>query len=103
VGAPQGAGRDVSRPGPGAPGPPGSHALSGRSGVIQAMRLVGAPSPSTFEGDGREGMRATPWPRAANRGRFSLTHVTHPPERHSRIEYVNADRATFSVRPRGSA
>src|SRR5215468_3737747 len=46
VGAPKGAGRDVSRPEPGVPGSPGSHALSGRSGAIQAMRLVGAPSPS---------------------------------------------------------
>src|SRR5262245_37649160 len=41
-------------------------------GAIRAMRLVGAPSPSIFEGDGREEERATPWPKAANRGRFSF-------------------------------
>src|SRR5262245_6489992 len=41
-------------------------------GVIRALRLVGAPSPSIFEGDGREEVRAIPWPRAANRGRFSF-------------------------------
>ena len=63
VGAPQGAGRDASRPGPGDPGPPGSHALSGRSGEIQAMRLV-ARHPPRMLGRRKKRMRATPWPRA---------------------------------------
>src|SRR5499426_1063250 len=44
-------------------------------GVIRALRLVGAPSPSIFEGDGREEVTATPWPRAANRGRFSFASL----------------------------
>src|SRR5215470_1738643 len=33
-------------------------------GAIRALRLVGAPTPSIFEGDGRRGMRAIPWPEA---------------------------------------
>jgi hypothetical protein len=45
VGAPQGVGRDVSRPWSGDPGPPGSHALSGRSRVTWIMRLVARHPP----------------------------------------------------------
>src|SRR5262245_12215110 len=46
-------------------------------------------------------MRATPWPRAANRGRFSFDsgQTSFNP---LTIEYVNVDSATLSVRPRGS-
>src|SRR5262245_39065174 len=35
------------------------------------MRLV-ARHPPRFWGDGKSGLRATPWPRAANRGRYSF-------------------------------
>src|SRR5215510_14238826 len=73
VGAPQGAGRDASRPGPGAPGPPWSHALQGRSGEIQAMRLVGAPTPSP-EGEAKRQECGRPsGPKQQTGGGFLLT------------------------------
>jgi hypothetical protein len=71
VGAPQGAGRDVSRPGPGDPGPPGSNALPDRSGVIQAMRLV-ARRPPRLEGTEEERKKGDPLAQSRNRGRFSF-------------------------------
>src|SRR5262245_37105855 len=92
VGAPQGAGRDASRPGPGDPGSSGNDALPDRSRVTWVMRLV-ARRPPRLRGRRKTAMRATPWPRAANRGRFSLPQYTSfNPISCSTIEYVNADR-----------
>src|SRR5499426_2624391 len=73
VGAPQGAGRDASRPGPGDPGPPGSHALPGRSGEIQAMRLVGAPTPSPEGEAKRQECGRPPGPEPQTGADFLLT------------------------------
>src|SRR5215510_395286 len=55
-------GRDVSRPGPGAPGPPGSYALPDRSGEIQTMRLVARHPPRFSRETEEKGMRAPPGP-----------------------------------------
>jgi hypothetical protein len=41
-------------------------------GAIRANAPCRRAIPLDCEGDGRSGMRATPWPRAANRGRFSF-------------------------------
>src|SRR5262245_34005064 len=63
------------------------------------MRLV-ARHPPRSSRETERGMRATPWPRAANRGRFSLTQSSAIHDRRL-LAYVNADGAIFSVRPRG--
>src|SRR5262245_62491368 len=57
------------------------------------MRLV-ARHPPRFWGDGKSGMRATPWPRAANRGRFSLC-VLPSATGCLTTEYVKAGGAPF--------
>ena len=71
VGAPQGAGRDASRPGPGVPGPPRALRNSGPVWRNPGHAPCGAPSPSISR-ETEERHAGDPWPRAANRGRFSF-------------------------------
>ena len=87
VGAPQGAGRDASRPGPGDPGSPGSHALAGRSRVTWIKRLV-ARRPPRLRGKRKDRNAGDPLAQSRKQGPIlfdsSNNHDVIPAEREAR-------------------